>query len=583
MTESNRPLSCLAFLGAVAIIACNMLFDLPSVLIGLATVDKTASWWRSGLHQLFIGLEEASNATAGQPLSFDWSGLPIGLATGCYLLSHVTTQNKSRIIAAVAVTALLACFLWGTLAITAFLIALALSEAWLADDTTKRISRLGASGLFLYIMHRDVIAGFSPYLNKMESVQIITMALVITAVVGDVLSCRRQAKTITDPLLAAFLSTVVFSYGLTVVLFSGNVSYLEAVLATATLFCLLLTIAIFLTTPITIGKAMSAATVQHMLSLRIPLKEWTLLMSSVASAEESTAGFMTAVAGKFVDLPGIVGIRWQCYSNESQLLGQPSRHATDLHSPPLRIKLYTRRHTSPWQWFNYHLLLYISAEYYLAKRREEQQRIDNLSRSVHEIGARLTHDIKNILHTLTVLTTSADESLLRRQLSVLRERLHSTLHKLQAPGQAEDEENNPTDVTLWWQEVQNRHQHNDVIFHGQTRHNVPANLFDLALDHFIENARCKRESQPDILITVTLVDDAHGHAMLSVSDTGDAIDDEVVRLLFQQPVTSLRGFGVGLYQVATEARKQNYHAFIADNRQGFVRFCVAPSTPPEKR
>ena len=84
---------------------------------------------------------------------------------------------------------------------------------------------------------------------------------------------------------------------------------------------------------------------------------------------------------------------------------------------------------------------HLAAEFYLLKRQTQQlQRMDYL-RAVYETGARVTHDVKNILQSMQGLCYAAAQpgdpvqlaGLLRRQLPQITERLSVTLEKLQSP------------------------------------------------------------------------------------------------------------------------------------------------------
>ena len=98
---------------------------------------------------------------------------------------------------------------------------------------------------------------------------------------------------------------------------------------------------------------------------------------------------------------------------------------------------------SPALFLHMRLLAQVVGEFYEGKRRESALRADAYLQAVHETGARLTHDIKNLLQSLYALTSMAPKEaaegyagLLQRQLPQLTRRLHATLEKLRAPGGA---------------------------------------------------------------------------------------------------------------------------------------------------
>jgi len=93
----------------------------------------------------------------------------------------------------------------------------------------------------------------------------------------------------------------------------------------------------------------------------------------------------------------------------------------------------------------------------MAKLREEQLRQASYVQAVHETGARMTHDIKNLLQSLNVLCAVAArdhnrdsaelQALIRRQLPVITRRLSETLAKLQRPNAAGE---TYVPVQTWW-------------------------------------------------------------------------------------------------------------------------------------
>ena len=84
-------------------------------------------------------------------------------------------------------------------------------------------------------------------------------------------------------------------------------------------------------------------------------------------------------------------------------------------------------------------LLRLAAEFYLVKRQTHQLQRMGYLQAVYETGARVTHDVKNILQSMQGLCYAASQpgdaaqlaSLLSRQLPQITERLKVTLEKLQ--------------------------------------------------------------------------------------------------------------------------------------------------------
>ena len=102
--------------------------------------------------------------------------------------------------------------------------------------------------------------------------------------------------------------------------------------------------------------------------------------------------------------------------------------------------------------------------FYQAKLREENQRQNAYTQAIHETGARLTHDVKNLLQSLRSLCAAVDSSgadeaaalqgLVRRQLPQITQRLTTTLEKLQAPGKSAGTQ---ADAAVWWNGLKQRY------------------------------------------------------------------------------------------------------------------------------
>src|SRR6202008_5002023 len=100
------------------------------------------------------------------------------------------------------------------------------------------------------------------------------------------------------------------------------------------------------------------------------------------------------------------------------------------------------------------LLGQLLGEFDAAKLREQKLREASYLQAVHETGARLTHDVKNLLQSLNVLCSVAAEddtpqlqALVRRQLPAITQRLSATLEKLEHPG---NEEAQQASLGDWW-------------------------------------------------------------------------------------------------------------------------------------
>jgi K+-sensing histidine kinase KdpD len=195
--------------------------------------------------------------------------------------------------------------------------------------------------------------------------------------------------------------------------------------------------------------------------------------------------------------------------------------------------------------------------------------------TIYETGARLTHDLKNMLQSLFALTSIAQhepaqaQPILQNQLPVLTQRIEGLLVKLKAPGANDDMVELP--AATWWLNLRQRHQHRDIEWtsEGVGEMPIPSALFDCVADNLIENASNKRLREPGIRISVSF-----GTAPLSlrVDDTGSAVPSSLAQRLLHTVVPSEDGLGVGLYQSARWAQQTGYRLILRENLPGHVVF-----------
>jgi C4-dicarboxylate-specific signal transduction histidine kinase len=101
---------------------------------------------------------------------------------------------------------------------------------------------------------------------------------------------------------------------------------------------------------------------------------------------------------------------------------------------------------------------------------------------------------------------------------------------------------------------------------------LPAELFDRVADNLIENAFNKDPAGPGVQVRVTLTAERGG--ALTVCDTGPAIAQDVASQLFEAPVPSQTGLGIGLYHSARQAAQLGYRLALVANRAGSVCFTL---------
>jgi signal transduction histidine kinase len=193
----------------------------------------------------------------------------------------------------------------------------------------------------------------------------------------------------------------------------------------------------------------------------------------------------------------------------------------------------------------------------------------------------MTHDIKNLLQSLSVLTSVAAredsgssqlQALVRRQLPLIERRLADTLEKLQRPQAAGE-----TYVAArgWWEALARQYRGEGVEFDAidpppGTR--VPRSLFESVADNLIRNALAKRADDEGLRVRVSL--DCGSRIALRVCDSGAAVPPDIAASLLCAPVSSRSGLGIGLYQAARQAESGGYRLELETNRDGEVCFAL---------
>jgi signal transduction histidine kinase len=241
--------------------------------------------------------------------------------------------------------------------------------------------------------------------------------------------------------------------------------------------------------------------------------------------------------------------------------------------------MFSRYRLSPALHWHLQLLGQLLGEFYAAKLREQKLQQVSYLQAVHETGARLTHDVKNLLQSLNVLCAAAAredspgaQELIRRQLPVVVQRLSATLEKLQHPGDGKAQQ---VPAREWWEELARRYQAQEVSFSAgdlPPEAQLPRALFDSVAENLLANAIAKRAGDTAVRICATL--DCASSCELRVCDSGKRIALEVESVLLRAPVSSGGGLGIGLYQAARHAESSGYVLELAANRDGEVCFVL---------
>lgn len=362
--------------------------------------------------------------------------------------------------------------------------------------------------------------------------------------------------------------------------------YVEALLQATLGFGLVLLLLGWSWNPLGGLSGIGSVVSRYTLSLGVPVEQWLETLARIAEQEQEPATFLHAACEAMVrHLRWIVGVRWSTASDEGSF-GRLAGPEARLQHGELTLAVHTRTTMSPSMIWHVNLLARLLAEFHADKRRAQQLKRLSYMEAVHETGARLTHDIKNLLQSLNTLCAAVEierngsspeyQALLRRQLPAIAARLQETLEKMRVPTLPAKAE--LVAAGRWWENACRHFGQPWIEFDSEDVGDLqlPAEVFDGVLDNVVRNVAEKRLLESDRVLRVRLERGSAG-ACLNLCDDGRAFPAAVVAGLFQGPVASESGLGIGLFQAARQAEQAGYRLALAENRDGRVCLSLQPS------
>ena len=319
---------------------------------------------------------------------------------------------------------------------------------------------------------------------------------------------------------------------------------------------------------------------RYLMSMGLPFERWVKGLADLAEREREPSRFLALALHNICELPWVAGLSWQ-ESHSRREIGMRSRLQAEYSFQDLTLTFHTKWTLSPALLLHLKLLTQMLGHFYEAKQREEVQRQNAYAQAIFETGARLTHDVKNLLQSLRSLCAAAESSgadqaaalqeLIRRQLPQIAQRLSTTLEKLKAPQQ---ETIAQVSAANWWDSLKQRYTRGEIVFSGDGAMaaglSLPGELFDSIAENLLQNAIAKAQQQAGLRINVSFESVAGGR--LTICDTGRAMPKAVASRLFAAPIESQNGLGIGLYQAAKQAEQLGYQIKLVSNNDGQVCF-----------
>jgi len=452
--------------------------------------------------------------------------------------------------------------------------------------TIRRFERNVYMLVMAYLMFELLISNipqmFALHLNK-TIFNTFQMGLPLLPLVLLLTSGRLIKKTSesVDILLATTISflAIILALGSLVLMYHDGTDYIVALIESLIAVGLVLIAISWLLSPHSGFSGLAQLWTRSLLNIGTPFEQWLTNLSDQMQAQQSAQSFLGTAMGELVSLPWIAGAKWS-EGTTSEIYGEVTRHEIHLTISDHPVTLYT--HVPPAGVMSLHcsLLVQLIETFYTAKKQEQELAQKAHLHAIYETGARVTHDIKNLLQSLqtmtTLLETDSEETrekslmLLKKQLPHISQRLQLALQKLQAP---EKEISSQISASVWWQALSTRLEESNIGFSHDIKHDslIPEELFNSVVENLIENSIHKRQVDPDIVITVTLKTDTET-IVLNVIDTGHMIDERIAKLIFKEHVPSDSGHGIGLYQAGRQAESLNYALRLKENCDGNVSF-----------
>lgn len=452
--------------------------------------------------------------------------------------------------------------------------------------TTRRYERSMYMLVMAYLIFELLISVipqmFSLSLNKtIYNVFLIGLPLIPLTLLITTNTFSKKTDETVDILLATTISfmAVILALGSLVLMFHNNTDYIISLIQTLIAVGFLLLSISWLLSPHSDFTGLSQLWTTTLLNIGTPFEQWLAKLSKQKQLQQSPADFLDTAMKELVSLPWIAGATWTGGSTHG-IYGELTRHEIHLKISDQPITLFTHVATAGAMSLHCNLLVQLIETFYTAKKQEQELAQQAHLHAIYETGARVTHDIKNLLQSLqtmtTLLETNSDETrekslaLLKKQLPHITQRLQLSLNKLQAP---EQESTNNILVTPWWKELSARREDSQIKFQSIINEDtlIPEELFNSVVENLLENAIHKRQVDPDIVITVTLKIESDS-IVLTVTDTGHAVAEKIAKSILKEHVASDNGHGIGLYQAARQAELLGYTLRLTENRDGNVSF-----------
>jgi signal transduction histidine kinase len=510
---------------------------------------------------------------------------------GLFLLWQPLWSKESRIptlpIVVIGSSFLLGSFYFPSESLVFFgLVLVGLIGSRLLSRTSRHSFDLAA----LIIIILEIVIGVVPatfeqvelplqFATYMQPVILVPILLFYLAPNQDYNDQQRNQVDLMHGLLVSTLVFIVLLGGIVINLLYG-VEYIDGLLLT-----------VFIVATLTIGiswfwnpgvgySGIRVLLNRYTMTIGTPFEAWINTLTSLIEEHYLTpAEYLDAACEHLVENEWLNGIQWKFRSYQIFSGSKKGIKMEHVLNPKASVEIYFK--SNPGTALEHHTLLLIRMAYqfYLSKLNQEKVRTTEHFATIHHTGARLTHDMKNILQSirtsLDILsmdeTSKRQQELLRLNLTQISARLEGTLNRLKAPDM--NTQIKLVDCELWMDQLALAHQSNPrILIQREIENNInlPVDLFDNVVENLVNNA-LRKTSARQIKVILHSSDE---EISLSVCDDGIAVTQDIEDNLFKQPASSGSGMGIGLYQAAIMAHTFGFELRLDHNESGRVCFSL---------
>ena len=134
---------------------------------------------------------------------------------------------------------------------------------------------------------------------------------------------------------------------------------------------------------------------RYLFSIGLPIEKWLYFLAELSQIETRPERFLAEAVAGLARLQWVQGAAWRGAQGQGEV-GATSPHAVQFENRELSLTIYSRYRTGPALHWHLHVLGQLLAEFYVGKLREEKLQEQSYLKAVHETGARMTHDVKNL-------------------------------------------------------------------------------------------------------------------------------------------------------------------------------------------